>query len=59
MLGKAVALRAQWAKLGHLVVDLLEPRNAARFEHGEKLHEHLRHGHRVVRGAVMVELRKL
>ena len=59
VLGKAVALRAQWAELRHLVVDLLEPRNAARFEHGEKLYEHLRHGHRVVRGAVMVELRKL
>ena len=59
VLWETVALDAQRAKLGHLVVDLLEPRNAARFEHGEKLHEHLRHGHRVVRGAVMVELRKL
>ena len=59
VLGKAVALRAQWAKLGHLVVDLLQARNAARFEHGEKLHEHLRHGHCVVRGTVVVELRKL
>ena len=48
----AVALRAQ---LAHFIVDLLDARHAARFEHREELCEHLRHRHRVVARAVVVE----
>ena len=55
----AAALRPHRAQLCHLAVDLLKARDAARFEYGKELHEHLRHGHRVVRGAVVVELREL
>ena len=57
--GKRLRFDAQWAELGHLVVDLLEARDAALFEHDKELGEHLRHRHRIVGRAVVVELREL
>ena len=59
MLWETVALDAERAELRHLVVDLLEARDAALFEHDEELGQHLRDRDRIVGRAVVVELREL
>ncbi len=59
MLREAAALCAERAELRHFIVDLLEVRDAALLEHNKELCQHLRHRHRIVRRAVVVELRQL
>ena len=59
VLWETVALDAERAELRHLVVDLLEARDAALFEHDEELGQHLRDRDRIVGRAVVVELREL
>ena len=57
VLWETVALDAERAELRHLIVDLLEARDTALFEHDEELGLHLGDGGHVAGAVMLVELR--